>query len=209
MGRPRIPERAADGGRLEQRGSADQADIPEGSRNEVFPLPFALRHKAERGSLHAARGEDLAVRGALQREETGEDRSPREIDSLPRRRGLREGPVRLRERLERAPHLRGRHRTEPRSPSGQIRPLTSERLEGLDSDQFALAVVVGCEDHLVRPLGEAPQSVVQRGRRFVADRFHVDEDVQVGVLPIVRLSRIVDFHDVPAKRENDHVVTGP
>src|SRR5207249_3259629 len=98
------------------------------------------------------------VRGTLQREEAREDRSPREIDSLPRRRGLREGPVRLRERLERAPHLRGRHRTEPRSPSGQIRPLTSERLEGLDSDQFALAVVVGCEDHLVRPLGEAAGS---------------------------------------------------
>ena len=95
-----IPEWTADRGGLEGRRPGFEDDVPKGARHEILPLPLAVRDDPQRGSLHSTGGEDLAIRGTFDRQESSEDRAPGEVDALPRGGGLREGPIWFGEVLE-------------------------------------------------------------------------------------------------------------
>src|SRR5207249_7781670 len=55
-----VPERSADGGRLDWRVSRNQRDVPEGPGHEILAIPFPVRRESQRGGLHPARGEQLS-----------------------------------------------------------------------------------------------------------------------------------------------------
>src|SRR5213078_4954728 len=126
-----IPEWTADRGGLEGRRPGFEDDVPKGARHEILPLPLAVRDDPQRGSLHPTGGEDLAVRGTFDRQESSEDRAPCEVDALPRGGGLREGPIWFGEVLESSANLGWRHRTESGAPCGQIRPTAPKGLQRL------------------------------------------------------------------------------
>jgi len=47
---------------------------------------------------------------------------------------------------------------------------------------------------------------MQRRGRLVADRFQVDQIIQVSRFPILDVRRVVDLHDMPAEREKGVLV---
>src|SRR5213594_3398897 len=130
-------------------GSPATSTTFQGPWHEVLPVPFPIRRETQRRRLDATRGEHLPVGAAFDREEAREDGAPREVDPLPGRGGLRQGPIRLDETLERATDLGGRHRAESGPSRGEIGMLMAEGLERLDADQLALSVEVRCQDDFV------------------------------------------------------------
>src|SRR5207249_11792618 len=88
-----IPEWTADRRGLEGRRRGLEDDVPKGTRHEILPFPLAVRDDPQRGSLHSTGGEDFAVRGTFDRQESSEDRAPCEDDALPRGRPRLEGPI--------------------------------------------------------------------------------------------------------------------
>ena len=201
-----IPERTADRGGLEGRRPGHEDDVPKGTRHEILPLPLAVRDDPQRGSLHSTGGEDLAIRGTFDRQESSEDRAPGEVDALPRGGGLRKGPIWFGEVLEGSANLGWRHRAESGPLRGQFRPPAPKGLQCLHADEFPFPIVVRREDHFVRRVGKEPQHVMQRRGRLVADRFQVDQIIQVSRFPILDVRRVVDLHDMPAEREKGVLV---
>src|SRR5438132_53302 len=136
------------GWRSERGPPLDENNVPKRPRYEVFPVPFPICRETQGRRLDATRGEHLPVGAALDRQESREDGAPCEVDPLPGRRRLRQGPVRLDEILEGATDLGRRHRAEPGPPRGEIRMLMAKGLERLHANQLALSVVVRREDDL-------------------------------------------------------------
>src|SRR5439155_8503774 len=151
------------------------------------------------------RGEQLPAGTAFEREESCEHRTPGEVDSLPRRGRLREGPVRLDQGLERATDLAGRHRAEAGAAGWEVRLPAAEGLERLDADQFPLPIVVRGEDDFLDRVGEAAQRVVEGHGRLFPDGLEVDQVVEVRPGPIPRGLRIIELDDVSAERKHDDV----
>src|SRR5213594_2192861 len=187
-------------------GSPATSTTFQGPWHEVLPVPFPIRRETQRRGLDATRGEHLPVGSAFDREESREDGAPREVDPLPGRRGIRQGPIRLDEILEGAMDLGCRHRAEAGPPCREIRILTAKGLEGLDADQLPLSVVVRREDDLVDRVRETAERVMQRGGRLLPDGLQVDQGIEIGSDPILGRLRIVDLDDVTSEREHDDVV---
>ena len=191
------------GARLVERGG----DAPEVLRDEVLDLPLPVHDQREGRALDPAHGEEVLphpLRG--DGDEAGQGGAPREVDDLAGLRGLREGEVEVHEVREGLLDLRPSQRGVPGPPDRDVRVHRPDHLEGLLADQFALAVEVRRDDHLVDAPGELRERIRERRLRDLLHGLDPDEPLQVRVPPVVELVGVVEVQDVPPHPDDGDVV---
>ena len=136
-------------------GLCRTADLPIVLGHERHTLALALDYQGKRGSLHTTGGAHVAKAAELgEREVTGENRAPDEIDVLAGLTGVGQILVELDEVREGLGHLALDERRIARAAGGQLGCDLAHHVEGVGADELSLAVEVRGDDDLVGLLGE-------------------------------------------------------
>ena len=190
-------------GSFECEHAEPSLDGPVGHGYEVLDLLVPVHEEFEGRALYASDGHEvLSDLSGGQGDEPGENGSPREVDDLPCLSGVGELLVGFHEVGEGVLDL-------ALGECAELGPLDLAHvdvggLDGLHTDEFSLAVVVGRDDDLIGLAGELGDLGEDGFDADVLDLGGTDELHGGGGLPVAVFVRIVEFHDVSA--ETDHVV---
>ena len=172
-------------------GFAKPSDLPVILRHEGHALALALDHQGERGGLDAAGGAHIAKAAELgEREVAREDRAPNEVDVLAGLAGVGQILVEIDQVGEGLGDLALDEGGVAGAARGQLRGHLADHVEGIRTDELALAVEVRGDDDLVGLFGEVLEDADDLLLRGVLDNRRPREVRQALDLPALDVNAI-------------------